>query len=279
VTATPNVTLNNGVQIPQLGFGVFKIKPSDTAAAVQAALGVGYRHIDTAQMYGNEKQVRIGIEQSGVDPAEVFVTSKINNNNHGYDRALAAFDQSLADLGMERIDLMLIHWPLPKAGDFVQTWKALEKVYSEGRARAIGVSNFKEHHLQRLFEESPVVPAVNQVELHPYLTQPVLRSFDSEHGIATEAWSPLAKGKGVSDPAIGRVAEKHGRTPAQVIVRWHIQLGNIVIPKSVSVERMRENSDVFDFELSDDDMALISGLNRDERTGPDPDDFNWIPRP
>jgi 2,5-diketo-D-gluconate reductase A len=273
----PNVTLNNGVQIPQLGFGVFKIKPEDAAQAVATALSVGYRHIDTAEMYRNEKEVGLGIAHSGVDRSEVFITSKINNDSHGYERALAAFDRTLSDLGMDRIDLILIHWPLPTVGDFVQTWKALERVYAEGRARAIGVSNFQIHHLQRLHDETSVVPAVNQIELHPYLTQQALRSFNADHGIATEAWSPLAKGRALNDPAITALAEIYGKTASQVVLRWHIQLGNIVFPKSIAASRMRENFQIFDFKLSDSDVALISALNRDERTGPDPDVFDWIP--
>jgi 2,5-diketo-D-gluconate reductase A len=273
----PNMTLNNGVRIPQLGFGVFKIRPEDTVRAVVTALGIGYRHIDTAQMYQNEKQVGQAVAESGVDRSEVFITSKINNDSHGYGRALAAFDQTLSNLRTDCIDLMLIHWPLPAVGDFVQTWRALERVYSEGRARAIGVSNFQVHHLRQLLDETSVVPTVNQIELHPYLTQETQRSFDTDHGIATEAWSPLAKGRVLGDPVIRGLAQGYGRTSSQVVLRWHIQLGNIVFPKSISASRMRENFEIFDFGLSDRDMASISALNREERTGPDPDVFNWIP--
>ncbi len=273
----PYVHLNNGVKIPQLGFGVFQIDPADTAEAVKSALEVGYRHIDTAEMYGNEKGVGDGIRASGLDPADVWVTSKIHNNRHGYDATLQAFDQTLADLGREQIDLMLIHWPLPDAGDFVGTWKALEKVHADGRARAIGVSNFQPAHLQRLFDETSVVPAVNQIEVHPYLTQTEVRSFNAEYGIATEAWSPIAQGKVLGDPAIAAIAEKIGRSPAQVVLRWHIQRGDIVFPKSSGRERMTENFEIFDFELGDDDLAQIDALDRHERTGPDPDTFNIIP--
>ena len=274
----PKVKLNNGAEIPQLGFGVFQIKPPATAAAVKEALEVGYRHLDTAEMYRNEKEVGQGIRESGVDPAEVWVTSKINNGSHGYDKTMKAFDQSLVDLGMDRIDLMLIHWPLPTVGDFVGTWKALEKAYTDGRARAIGVSNFQPHHLQRLFDETSVVPVVNQIEAHPYLTQEALLAFDAEHGIATEAWSPIAQGKVLDDPVITAIAERLGRSPAQVVLRWHIQLGNIVFPKSVTRSRIEENFRIFDFELTDADVAQISSLDRDERTGPDPDVFDYVPR-
>jgi 2,5-diketo-D-gluconate reductase A len=277
VLTVPNVRLNNGVEIPQLGFGVFQIKPADTVEAVTTALEVGYRHIDTAEMYRNEKEVGEAIAKSGIDPSEIFVTSKLNNNKHDVDDALAAFDQTLADLRLDRIDLFLIHWPLPKVGDFVQTWKALERVYSEGRARSIGVSNFQPHHLRRLHQETTVIPAVNQIELHPYLTQDELRAFDAEHGIATEAWSPIARGGVLEDATITDLANRYGKTSAQVVLRWHIQLGNIVFPKSVKQARMRENFEIFDFELTDTDMALISALNKDQRTGPNPDEMNWVP--
>ena len=277
VLTVPNVRLNNGVEIPQLGFGVFQIKPADTVEAVTNAIEVGYRHIDTAEMYRNEKEVGEAIAKSGIDPSEIFVTSKLNNNKHDVDDALAAFDQTLADLRLDRIDLFLIHWPLPKVGDFVQTWKALERVYSEGRARSIGVSNFQPHHLRRLHQETTVIPAVNQIELHPYLTQDELRAFDAEHGIATEAWSPIARGGVLEDATITDLANRYGKTSAQVVLRWHIQLGNIVFPKSVKQARMRENFEIFDFELTDTDMVLISALNKDERTGPNPDEMNWVP--
>ncbi|MBD0860687.1 aldo/keto reductase [Gordonia sp. zg691] len=273
----PNITLNNGITIPQLGFGVFQVPPEDTRAATSTALEVGYRHIDTAEMYGNEKGVGEGIRESGIPRDEVFITSKLNNGFHAYDDALKAFDQTLADLGVDQIDLFLIHWPLPDVGDYVQTWKALEKVYADGKARAIGVSNFQQSHLQRLFDEADVVPAVNQIEVHPYLSQNALRAFNSEHGIATEAWSPIAQGKVVDDPVITKIAEGKGRSAAQVTLRWHIQRGDIVFPKSVTRSRVEENFALFDFELSDDEVAQIDGLNSDERIGPDPDTFNYIP--
>jgi 2,5-diketo-D-gluconate reductase A len=229
-------------------------------------------------MYGNEKEVGQAIAQSDLDPSEVFVTSKLNNGYHAFDDALRAFDQTLVDLGLERIDLFLIHWPLPKVGDFVETWRALERIYSEGRARSIGVSNFQAHHLRRLHEETTVIPAVNQIEVHPYLTQDDLRAFDAEHGIATEAWSPIAQGGVLGDPVIGELAQTYRKTPAQVVLRWHIQLGNIVFPKSTTASRVRENFEIFDFELSDTDLALVSALNKDERTGPDPDENNFVPK-
>ncbi|SDJ05814.1 2,5-diketo-D-gluconate reductase A [Frankineae bacterium MT45] len=270
----PNVTLNNGVEIPQLGFGVFQVKPADTVEAVSAAFKVGYRHIDTAEMYGNEKEVGQALQQSGLDRADVFVTSKLNNPFHGFDSALRAFDQTLTDLQLEKIDLFLIHWPQPKTGDIVQTWKAFERIYAEGRARAIGVSNFHPHHLRRLHEETEITPAVNQIEAHPYLTQQELLDFDAEHGIATEAWSPIARGRVLDDPTVTSIARDHGKSPAQVVLRWHIQLGSIVFPKSVTPSRIQENFEIFDFELTPAEVGLISALNKNERTGPNPDEFN-----
>ncbi|MFK0171843.1 aldo/keto reductase [Streptomyces sp. NPDC090306] len=272
--AVPDITLNNGVTIPQLGFGVFQIPPEDTAQATRNALETGYRHIDTAEMYGNEKQVGEAVRASGIDRDEIFVTSKLNNGAHEPDDARAAFDQTLADLGIGHVDLFLIHWPLPAVGDFTRTWQALEEIYRSGRAKAIGVSNFQPHHLRRLLETADVVPAVNQIEVHPYLTQDDVRAFGTEHEIATEAWSPIAQGKVLDDPVITAVADRVGRTTAQVVLRWHIQRGDIVFPKSVTPERVKENFALFDFELSPQDMSEISALNRDERTGPDPDTFN-----
>jgi 2,5-diketo-D-gluconate reductase A len=277
MATSPTVTLNNGVEIPQLGFGVFKVKPTETVSAVTTALRVGYRHIDTAEMYGNEKEVGLAITASGLDRDDVFVTSKLNNNHHPYSDALAAFDRTLSDLGLEYVDLFLIHWPLPAVGDFVETWRALESVYRDDRARAIGVSNFHAGHLRRLLDETELVPAVNQIEAHPYLTQEPLRAFNASHGIKTEAWSPLARGRVLDDPTIKDVVDRTGRTAAQVVLRWHIQLGNIVFPKSVRLDRIEENFNIFDFELSGEDMAAISKLDRGERTGPDPDTFNYVP--
>jgi 2,5-diketo-D-gluconate reductase A len=275
---TPAIRLNTGAEIPQLGFGVFQVPPDETVAAVSAALDVGYRHVDTAEMYGNEREVGEAIARSGLDRADVFVTSKLNNMYQSRDEALRAFDATLAALGSDYVDLFLIHWPLPTVRDFVVAWKALEEVHREGRARAIGVSNFQQAHLQRLFDETDVVPAVNQIEAHPYLVQEPLRRFGEGHGIATEAWSPIARGKVLDDPVIGGIAEEVGRTPAQVVLRWHIQLGSIVFPKSVSPGRIKENFELFDFSLGDDHMAAISALDRGERIGPDPDTFDYVPR-
>jgi 2,5-diketo-D-gluconate reductase A len=278
VATVPTIALNNGVEIPQLGFGVFQIKPEETAEAVSTALEIGYRHIDTAEMYGNEKGVGEAVRASGIDRGDIFVTSKLNNGFHRRDDALRAFDQTLADLDIGYVDLFLVHWPLPTIDvDYVETWKAMEEIYAGGKARAIGVSNFNPHHLRRLFGETEVRPAVNQIEVHPYLAQDDVRAFDADHEIVTEAWSPLAKGKVLDDPAIVQIAEKVGRTPAQVVLRWHVQRGDVVFPKSVTPERIQQNFDIFDFELSEGDMASITGLDRHERTGPDPDTFDYIP--
>jgi 2,5-diketo-D-gluconate reductase A len=274
----PNITLNNGVEIPQLGFGTYQIEPENTREAVRTALEVGYRHIDTAEMYGNEKEVGEGFRDSGLSRDDVFITSKLNNGFHATDDALKAIDQTLADLQVERLDLFLVHWPLPGIDvDFVETWKAMEQIYRDGKARAIGVSNFQSNHLNRLRDQTDITPAVNQIEVHPYLTQDELRAFNAERGIVTEAWSPIAQGKVLDDPQIVRIAERHGRTPAQVTLRWAIQRGDIVFPKSVTRSRVEENFALFDFELTEEDITSITSLNRDERTGPDPDTFNYIP--
>jgi 2,5-diketo-D-gluconate reductase A len=279
VGTIPTIPLNNGVEIPQLGFGVYQVPPEDTADVVGTALELGYRHIDTAEMYGNEKGVGEAVARSGIDRSEIFVTSKLNNGFHRRDDALRAFDRSLADLGFEQLDLFLIHWPLPGIDvDYVETWKALEEIYASGRVRAIGVSNFNPHHLRRLFAETEIRPAVNQIEVHPYLAQDDVRAFDADHEIVTEAWSPIAQGKVLDDPAITAIADRLGRTPAQVVLRWHIQRGDVVFPKSVTRERIEQNLALFDFELGTEDMASITGLDRGERTGPDPDTFNYIPR-
>lgn len=275
--AVPDITLNNGVTIPQLGFGVFKVRPEDTRETTLAALNVGYRHIDTAQMYGNEVGVGEAVRESGLDRSEVFVTSKLNNPYHAPEDALAAFDQSLVDLDIGYLDLFLIHWPMPAVGDFVATWRAMEQMLATGSVRAIGVSNFHEPHLQRVIDEATIVPAVNQIEVHPYLVQDPLRDFCRQQGIAVEAWSPIARGRVLTDPTVVAIADKTGRTPAQVVLRWHVQRGDIVFPKSSRPERMAENFEVFDFDLTDEDMAAITGLDRGERTGPNPDEFNWIP--
>ncbi|MGZ4426869.1 MAG: aldo/keto reductase [Nocardioidaceae bacterium] len=277
MSVVPNITLNNGIEIPQLGFGVFQIKPEETKQATLAALEVGYRHIDTAEMYGNEKEVGEAVRASKIDRDDIFVTSKLNNGFHAYDEALTAFDQTLKDLAFDYLDLFLVHWPLPGVGDFVETWKAMEEIYGSGRVKAVGVSNFNPHHLRRLHGETTVVPAVNQVEIHPYFGNEDVRAFDAEHGIATEAWSPIAQGKVLDDATLVRIAESHGKTPAQVTLRWHIQRGDIVFPKSVTRSRVEENFDIFDFELSGTDMTDITALNKDERIGPDPDTFNYVP--
>lgn len=275
------IELNDGTRIPQLGFGVFKIEPDKTAAAVKVALDVGYRHIDTAQMYGNERGVGEGIRDAGLDRGDVFITSKLNNGFHRPDDARRAFDGTLSALGSDYVDLFLIHWPLPTlyGGDFVSTWHVLEEFANDGRARSIGVSNFQPAHLERLLKESDTVPSVNQIEVHPYFTNEEVRAYGREHGIATEAWSPIAKGRVLDDPVVTRIADAVGRFPAQVVLRWHIQRGDIVFPKSVSPERVRSNFELFDFELTDSDMEAISALDRGEpgRTGPNPDTFDRIP--
>ena len=278
MTAVPQITLNNGRSIPQLGFGVFQIEPKDTAEAVSTALKAGYRHIDTAEMYGNEREVGEAVAKSGLDRADIFVTSKLSNDAHLPEDARLAFELSLQELGFDYLDLFLIHWPLPTRydGDFVSTWKALEEFYRDGRARSIGVSNFQPHHLRRLHEETEVPPAVNQIEVHPYLTQDEVRGFCAEHGIAVEAWSPIGQGLELEDPTIVSIAQRAGKTPAQVILRWHIQRGDIVFPKSVTPSRVKENFDIFDFELADGDVAEISALNKDQRIGPDPDKFDRV---
>jgi 2,5-diketo-D-gluconate reductase A len=280
MTTVPAITLNNGQTIPQLGFGVFQVEPADTLAATLGAFDVGYRHIDTAEMYRNEKEVGEAVAKSGLDRADVFITSKLNNGFHEPAVAREAFARTLTELGFDYVDLFLIHWPLPTRydGDFVSTWKVLEEFYRDGRARSIGVSNFQAAHLQRLLDEAEVVPTVNQIEVHPYLSQDPLREFGSRHQIATEAWSPIARGKVLADPVLGSVAAKVGKTPAQVALRWHIQRGDIIFPRSVKPSRIKENFEIFDFELGADDMAAIDSLNRDERIGPDPDVFDYIPK-
>lgn len=275
----PSIQLNDGNSIPQLGFGVFQIPPEDTVEATKLALEIGYRHIDTAEMYGNEREVGEAVRASGLDRGDVFVTSKLNNSYHEPDEARAAFERTLSDLGFDHVDLFLIHWPLPTLydGDFVSTWRTLEAFKADGRARSIGVSNFQVDHLERLAAETDVVPAVNQIELHPYLLNEEVRSYGEEHGIATEAWSPLKQGEVLDDAAIVEIAERVGRTPAQVVLRWHLQRGSIVFPKSTTPERMRENFELFDFELEPGDVERIDDLDRGEagRNGPHPDQFAY----
>lgn len=270
----PTITLNNGIDVPQLGFGVFQIPDDEVVEPVRTAIEAGYRLIDTASLYGNERGVGWAIRESGVPRDELFVTTKVWNTEQGYDKTMRSFDESAERLGLDVIDLFLIHWPVPARDLYVETWRALEKLLGEGRVRSIGVSNFNAPHLQRLFDETEVVPAVNQIELHPRLPQHQLREFHEQHGIVTEAWSPIGQGQGLLDePLIREIAEAKGKSPAQVVLRWHVQLGNLVIPKSANAERIRQNIDVFDFELGDDEVAALGKLETGERIGPDPDTF------
>jgi 2,5-diketo-D-gluconate reductase A len=280
-TAVPTIELNDGRAIPQLGFGVFQIDPRDTARAVSEALEVGYRHIDTAEMYANERGVGEAVRASGLDRADVFITSKLSNRFHRPDDARRAFDRTLSELGTDYVDLFLIHWPLPTLydGDFVSTWQTLEAFHRDGRARSIGVSNFQVDHLERLRAASDVVPAVNQIELHPYFLNDEVRAYGRAHGIATQAWSPIAQGDVLDDPVIAAVAERLGRSPAQVVLRWHVQHGNVVFPKSTTPARIRENFELFDFELEPDDVITLDALDRGDagRRGPNPDTFAHVP--
>ncbi len=276
----PTVTLNDDRRIPQLGFGVFQVPPEQTQETVERALEVGYRHIDTAQMYGNESGVGAAIKAAGIPRDELWITTKLDNGFHHPEDARRAFGESLDRLGLDRVDLFLIHWPLPTRydGDYVSTWQTLAELHEDGRAGSIGVSNFEPDHLQRIIDETGVVPAVNQVEVHPFFGNEATRAADARHGIATEAWAPIAKGGVNSDATIRAIADRVGRTPAQVALRWHLQRGDIVFPKSMHQERMRENFAIFDFELSGEDLATISDLDRGEdgRTGPNPNTFDMI---
>jgi 2,5-diketo-D-gluconate reductase A len=270
----PSITLNNGVEIPQLGFGVFQVDPAETKRITLDALEVGYRHIDTAEMYRNEAGVGQAVRESSLDRSDIFVTSKLNNQFHEPDQVRSAFQGTLDALDIGYVDLFLIHWPLPTSGvDYLDTWKAMEGLLDGGLVRAIGVSNFQVAHLERIINGASVVPAVNQIEIHPYLAQNELRDFDRTHDIATEAWSPIARGKVLDDPVITAIAAATDRTPAQVVLRWQVQRGEIVFPKSNSRSRIEENFALFDFELRDEQMDAISALNRDERIGPNPDTF------
>jgi 2,5-diketo-D-gluconate reductase A len=271
---TPVITLNNGVTIPQIGFCVFQIPEAETAAAVTSALEAGYRSIDTAAIYRNESGVGAALKAAGLPRDELFVTTKVWNNDQGYDETLRAFDASIARLGLDRLDLYLIHWPTPKRGRYPDTWRALEKLLADGRVRAIGVSNFLPEHLRAVAALGGTVPAVNQIEVHPALQQRDAQEAGAELGVATEAWSPLAQAAVLSDPAVLRIATDHDRTPAQVVLRWHVQQGRIVIPKSVTPSRIRENLRIFDFELTAGELAAIDALESDGRTGPHPDHFN-----
>jgi 2,5-diketo-D-gluconate reductase A len=282
MTAIPSLTLNDGTTIPQIGFGTWQVDPADAVGAVTTALEAGYRHIDTAQMYGNEKQVGEALRASGLPREEVFVTSKLHNGAHRPDDARRAFDTTLADLGFDHVDLFLVHWPLPTRydGDYASTWRTLEEFAADGRARSIGVSNFQVPHLERLAAETSVTPSVNQVELHPHFLNRAVTAYGAAHGIVTEAWSPLAQGRIVEEPAVRGIAERLVRTPAQVTLRWHLEKGHVVFPKSVTPERVRQNIDILDIELTADDMAAIDALDRGEegRIGPNPDTFDYVPR-
>jgi 2,5-diketo-D-gluconate reductase A len=281
MASIPTITLNDGNAIPQLGFGVFQIEAEETAEAVTRALDIGYRHIDTAEMYENEREVGEAVRASGLPREEIWITSKLNNGAHEPDEARRAFEATLEALDLGHVDLFLIHWPLPTRydGDFVSTWKAMEEFKADGRARSIGVSNFQVPHLERLLGETDVVPAVNQIELHPYLANAEVKAYGEEHGIATEAWSPIAQGAVLDDETITSIAEAHGKTPAQAVLRWHIQRGNIVFPKSTTPSRIQENFELFDFELSGEEVAAIDALDQGEegRTGAHPDSFDYVP--
>lgn len=268
----PLVPLADGHAIPQLGYGLYKVPAHDAAQLAGVALATGYRHLDTAAFYENEQGVGAAVRAAEVPRDELFVTSKVWKDDNGYDEALRAFDASMGRLGLDRLDLFLIHWPVPSTDRYVDTWRALVRLRDEGRVRSIGVSNFHAHHLDRIIGETGVAPVVNQVELHPRLPQAALREFHAARGIRTEAWSPLARGRLLDDPVLARLSTAHGRSPAQIVLRWHVQLGNVVIPKASSPERIRENLDVFDFELGVDDLAAIASLETGERTGRDPDD-------
>ena len=277
----PTITLNDGSHIPQLGFGTSQVPAEETAATVRTALEVGYRHIDTAQMYGNEKGVGQGIHDAGLDRGQVFITSKLNNGFHRPDDARRTFSDTLRELGTDYIDLFLIHWPLPTLydGDFVSTWKTLEEFKADGRARSIGVSNFAIHHLQELARETAVTPAVNQIEVHPYFANDELRAYGTEHNIVTEGWSPIARGKVFGDPVVQRIARATGAHPAQVVLRWHIERGDVVFPKTMQRQRMQENFEIFDFEINDEEIEALTALDKGEagRMGPNPDTFDYIP--
>src|SRR5918992_2946571 len=272
----PDVTLNNDVSMPQLGFGVFLVPDAETEPAVVAAVEAGYRAIDTARIYENEEGTGRAIKSCGVPREELFFTTKLWNADQGHDSTLRACEASLGRLGLDYLDLYLIHWPMPTRDRYLDTWRAFERLYANGRVRAIGLSNFLPDHITRIMDAGDVVPALNQIELHPYFPQAELRAFHAEHGIATEAWAPLGQGNGLlDDPVLAPIAARHGKTTAQVVLRWHLQLGNVVIPKSVTPARIADNLDVFDFDLDADDMAAISALDTGNRYGPDPATFAY----
>lgn len=271
ITPAPRLSLDDGATIPQLGFGLYKVPAADAARLCREAIAIGYRHLDTAAFYRNEEAVGRAVREAAVPREELFVTSKVWKDDNGYDTALRAFDASMARLGLTTLDLYMIHWPVPSTDRYVDTWRALVRLQEEGRVTSVGVANFHAHHIERLIAETGVAPVVNQVELHPWLPQAELREFDESRGIRTEAWSPLARGRILATPLLDDLAAKHGRTPAQIVLRWHIELGNIVIPKASSPERLRENLDVFDYALDPDDLDAIASLETGERTGRDPD--------
>jgi 2,5-diketo-D-gluconate reductase A len=279
-SAVPRVRLHDGTEIPQLGVGVYQVPPEDTADNVETALGMGYRHVDGAQMYANEEGVGEGLRRSGVPRDEVWLTSKLANSSHRPDDARAAFDRTLQQLGTDSVDLFLIHWPLPTRydGDFLSTWRVLEELHADGRARSIGVSNFEVAHLETLLSAGAALPSVNQVECHPYFRNDEVRGWCREHGVVVEAWSPIAQGAVLDDPVVRELAEAHGRTPAQVVLRWHVQEGHVVFPKSVTPARLRENTGLFDFALDEAEVQRINGLDKGEkgRTGPHPNDFDYV---
>jgi 2,5-diketo-D-gluconate reductase A len=271
ITPAPRLSLADGATIPQLGFGLYKVPAADAASLSRAAIEIGYRHLDTAALYANEAEVGAAVRDAPVARDELFVASKVWKDDNGFDSTLRAFDASMSRLGLETLDLYLIHWPVPSTDRYVDTWRALIRLQDEGRVRSIGVANFHAHHVERIVAETGVAPVVNQVELHPWLPQAELRAFDAERGIRTEAWSPLARGRVLDTPLLDDLAAKHGRSPAQIVLRWHLELGNVVIPKASSPERLRENLDVFDFALDADDLAAIATLETGERTGRDPE--------
>ncbi len=271
IPPAPRLSLADGATIPQLGFGLYKVPAADAARLSLDAIRIGYRHLDTAALYGNEREVGEAVRAAPVPREDLFVVSKVWKDDNGYDEALRAFDASMARLGLPTLDLYLIHWPVPSTDRYVDTWRALIRLQEEGRVRSIGVANFHEHHIERIVAETGVTPVVNQVELHPWLPQRALREFDAARGIRTEAWSPLARGRVLGTPLLDELAAKHGRTPAQIVLRWHVQLGNVVIPKASSPERLAENLDVFGFELDADDLDAMATLETGERTGRDPD--------
>jgi len=275
-STVPAVALNDGTTIPQIGFGLWQVPPSEAEVATAEALRVGYRHLDSAAVYANEAEAGAALAKSGLAREDVYVTTKLWNPDHGYDEAMRAFDTSMAKLGFDQLDLYLIHWQCKQHGKFIDTWRALIDLQKSGRVKSIGVSNFKEPALRQLIDATGVIPVLNQIELHPWLPQLDMRAVHAEYGIATESWSPLASGQLIDDPTLTVIAAKHGKSTAQVMIRWHLQQGLIVLPKSVTPSRIAENIDVFGFELDDEDMATIAGMENGHRTGPDPDDFLYM---